>query len=60
MKSALALAKSGKTEEAKAAARAATRLLDKAAVHGVLHKKNAQRNISRLTMRINSLTASAK
>jgi small subunit ribosomal protein S20 len=57
MKNALVLAKSGKADEAKAQAQAATRLIDKAAVHGILHKKNAQRNISRLNARVNALVA---
>lgn len=49
LKKALSLAEAGKVEEAKAAAKLATKLLDKAAVHGVVHKKNAARRISRLT-----------
>ena len=32
--------------------REVTRLFDKAAVHGVLHKKNAQRSISRVSKRV--------
>ncbi len=56
IKSALELAKAGKTAEAKEKAKAATRLLDKAAIHGVLHKKTAQRNISRLHLQINALS----
>ena len=57
IKNAVTLAESGKTDEAKAKAREATRLLDKAAVHGTLHKKNAQRTISRLNARIHALGA---
>ena len=59
MKNALTSAQAGKKEEAKEQARAATKLLDKAAVHGVLHKKTAQRKISRLNSAVNKLTASA-
>ena len=57
VKEALALAQSGDAKGAKEATRAAVRLLDKAAVHGVLHKKTAQRQISRLDVRIAQLTA---
>lgn len=59
MKTALELAASGKTAEAKEKAKLATKMLDKAAIHGVLHRKAAQRNISRLHTKINSLTAKA-
>lgn len=52
LKKALTLAEAGKVEEARAAAKVATKLLDKAAVHGVLHKKNAARRIGRLASRI--------
>ncbi len=57
VKNALTLAQSGDSAGAKVAARAATRLLDKAAVHGVIHKKTAQRQISRLDIRIAQLAA---
>lgn len=57
IKNAVALAESGKTEEAKEKARQATRLLDKAAVQGTLHKKNVQRTISRVNARIHALSA---
>ena len=39
------------TEQAKLT----TKLLDKAAVHGILHKKNAARTISRVYQKINSI-----
>ncbi len=57
IRSAVELSQAGKTAEAKEKARAATRLLDKAAVHGVMHKKTAQRTISRLNARVNSAPA---
>lgn len=40
---------------AKIAAKAAIRLLDKAVVHGILHKNNARRRISRIDQKIKSL-----
>ncbi len=39
------------------ALREATKLYDKAIVHGSLHKNNAQRHISRLTKQVNALRA---
>lgn len=57
VKDAITLAQSGDAKAAKEATRTAIRLLDKAAVHGVLHKKTAQRQISRLDIRIAQLTA---
>jgi len=42
----------GNIDEAKKLAREATRLLDKAAVHGVLHKNNVSRKISRLNKKV--------
>ena len=51
-KAALAAAEAGDTEKAKALAKAATSLLDKAAIHGTLHKNNAARHISNLNRRI--------
>lgn len=57
IKNSLALAESGKVEEAKAQAKVATKLLDKAAIHGIIHKKNAQRKISRLNSKISSSQA---
>ncbi len=60
IKGALVAAKGGQPDEAKAKARLATRLLDKAAVHGVMHKKTAQRTISRLNIRVNVLTSAAR
>lgn len=59
MKDAVELAQAGKIDEAKEKARQATRLLDKAAIHGTLPKKAAQRNISRLHARIHSISAKA-
>lgn len=44
----------GDTAGAKEAAKAATSLLDKAFSHGILHKNNAQRRISRLNTRLNA------
>lgn len=42
----------GDTEGAKAAAKSATSLLDKAFVHGVIHKNSAKRRISRIHTRL--------
>ena len=44
--------------EVKDKTQAAVRLLDKAARHGIVHKKNAARKISRLQKRVNTLLAS--
>ena len=52
IKDTLALEAEGKVEEAKEKAKLATKLLDKAAIHGIIHKKNAQRRISRLNSKI--------
>ena len=57
IKAAVTLAESGKKDEAREKAQQATRLLDKAASQGKLHKKNAQRTVSRLNTRIHALTA---
>lgn len=58
IKSALTLAtEKGDKDAVTVALRKATRLLDKAAVHGVLHKKTAARHISRLTKRVKSAQA---
>ena len=42
------LAAQGDKEGAQKQLKATTRLLDKAAIHGVIHKKNSSRRISRL------------
>lgn len=55
IKDAVSLAESGDAKGAKEKARVATRLLDKAAIHGLVHKKNAMRRISRLNARIKAL-----
>ena len=44
---------------AKEAARKATSLLDKAFVHGIIHKNSAQRRISRINTRLSSGKAAA-
>jgi small subunit ribosomal protein S20 len=48
------LAQGGDLEAAKKQASLATKLLDKAAIHGVLHKKTAARTISRLSQKLSS------
>jgi len=48
------LVKQGKREDALAEAKKATSLLDKAIVHGVMHKSTAARTISRLHRSINA------
>ena len=45
----------GDKEAAAAQIKITTRLFDKAAVHGILHKKSAARSISRLHQRANSV-----
>ena len=60
IKRAVQQAQSGSLKEAKETARFATRLLDKARVHGVIHKKNAIRNISRLHSKLALLEKSQK
>lgn len=53
VKRALAAAKSGDKAGATELARKASSLFDKAVVHGVLHRNNARRSISRLQKAIN-------
>ena len=55
VKKALSLAKDGDFENADKSVVAATSLMDKAVIHGVLHKNNARRRISRLTQRVAQL-----
>ena len=57
VKSSLKSAKEGDLAAAQEHAKKATRLLDKAVVHGLLHKNNAARRISRLQRRIVTLAA---
>lgn len=45
----------GKADEAKAAALAAVKTLDKAALKGVIHPNNAARRKARLTKKLNSI-----
>ncbi|MBI5237994.1 MAG: 30S ribosomal protein S20 [Deltaproteobacteria bacterium] len=49
--------KAGKAEEAKASLLTAVSELDRAAIKGVLHRNNASRRISRLTIAVNQRTA---
>ncbi|WKZ56348.1 MAG: 30S ribosomal protein S20 [Bdellovibrionota bacterium] len=53
LKAALAALAANNTAEAKTHARRAEQLLAKAASKGVIHKKAAQRTISRLASRVN-------
>ena len=46
-----------KQEDAQAALKSAVPVIDKAASKGVIHRRNASRNISRLTKKVNSLSA---
>ena len=48
-----------KPDEAKATLREATSALSKAVTKGVLKPNTASRRVSRLTMRVNAITASA-
>ncbi|MBI5344387.1 MAG: 30S ribosomal protein S20 [Deltaproteobacteria bacterium] len=49
--------KAGKAEEAKASLVTAVSEIDRAAIKGVLHRNNASRRISRLTIAVNQRTA---
>lgn len=60
IKKAVTLAQTGKATEASETARVATKLLDKAANKGLVHKSNAKRTISRLNARIASIKTAAK
>jgi len=53
------LVESGNGEQAQLAFCDAAKLIDKAAVHGLLHKNNARRKVSRLQKRINKSAISA-
>ena len=55
IKSTLSSIETGDANAAKESAQKATSLIDKAVVHGVLHKNNAKRRISRLYKKLNSL-----
>ncbi|MDD2942696.1 MAG: 30S ribosomal protein S20 [bacterium] len=57
IKKTLAAVKASDSTSANTFARKAESLLDKAAIHGVIHKKTAQRTISRLQKRVNSISA---
>jgi small subunit ribosomal protein S20 len=52
VKKTLELLSKGDVAAADAQAKATNRLFDKAAVHGILHKKTAARSVSRLYQRI--------
>lgn len=47
-------------DEAQEALRAAIPIIDRVAVKGNLHKKNASRKVSRLTKRVNAFVASVQ
>jgi small subunit ribosomal protein S20 len=49
----------GSTDEAKEALKKAISVVAKTASKGTIHKKNASRKISRLTKRVNAMTAAA-
>jgi small subunit ribosomal protein S20 len=49
----------GSVDEAKEALRLAISVVAKTASKGTIHKKNASRKISRLTKRVNAMTAAA-
>ncbi len=57
IRAALKLASEGKAPEAKAKVLVATRMLDKAASKGLLHKKTASRTVSRLQKRVSEVKA---
>ena len=56
VKNTLAQVEAGNAEEAKKGAAEANKLLDKAVLHGVLHKNNANRRISRLNKKVAALS----
>ena len=60
IKSALSAAESGDKEKAETFSKKASKLLDKSVVHGLHHRNNASRRISRLTQRVASLLSSAQ
>ena len=55
VKGALAAIEAGEKEQATTLAKEATRLMDKAVVHGLLHRNNASRRIGRLQRKVASL-----
>ena len=55
IKTTLKAAETGSKEEALAGVKRASTLLDKAVVHGLHHRNNAARRISRLTQTVNKL-----
>ena len=57
VKSTLQAIADGNIEAAREGAKLSTRLYDKAAIHGLVHKKNAQRHISRLNKAVNAAEA---
>lgn len=57
LKRTVTLAQAGQKDEAKDAAKEATSLLDKAVVHGIVHKRTAARKISRLQKRLNRIAS---
>lgn len=57
IKDALTCVEKGDKEAAKKALVVATKLLDKAAIHGLVHKNNAQRHVSRLSSRVAKMSA---
>lgn len=57
IKSTLAAIDNGDKSKAEEGLKLSTKLLDKAAIHGVLHRKNASRRVSRLTKKVNALSA---
>ncbi len=59
VKKTVELIASGDIVAAKAQAKLTNRLFDKAAIHGILHKKTAARSISRLYLKINQAGQSA-
>ena len=49
----------GSADEAQESLKVAISVIAKTASKGTIHKKNASRNISRLTKRVNTMTAAA-
>lgn len=55
VKKVIQLIESGDKIAAEAQAKLATKQFDKAAIHGILHKNNAARSISRLQQKLNAV-----
>ena len=60
IKNTISLAQAGDVEKAELEARKATKLLDKAAIHSLHHKKNVARRVSRINSHVNKARAASQ